>query len=81
MDEYQKGYKEGYAAGQKNTARKMASAAFKIETQLRDTIGMLQNTIDYLKTCVSCAEYDCQRKRCLLKREKCKNLNHWRMPE
>ena len=49
MDEYQKGYKEGYAAGQKNTARQMSSAAFKIETQLRDTIGMLQNKLTILK--------------------------------
>ena len=74
-------YNRGYAEGQRNTARNMAKAALKVEKQLRMKIEKLEVTIEYLRTCVSCADYDCQRKRCILQNGTCKNLNKWRMPE
>ena len=74
-------YERGFADGQKKTAVQMAQSALKVEKKLRKKIEKLQNTIDYLKTCVSCVDYDCQRKRCILKDEVCKNFNKWRMPE
>lgn len=77
MTEYQK----GYAEGQRNTARNMAKAALKIEKQLRLKIGELQRTIDYLKSCISCAEFNCQKRQCTLSNGDCINLNKWRKPE
>lgn len=74
-------YNRGYAEGQRNTARNMAKAALKVEKQLRMKIEKLEATIEYLRSCVSCADYDCQRKRCILQNGICKNLNKWRMPE
>ena len=81
MDEYDRGYKDGFAEGQKKTVSKMSKAAFRVSTKLRDKIGRLENIIDYLKTCVSCAEFNCQKKRCNLQSGSCVNLNKWRMPE
>ena len=74
-------YNRGYAEGQRNTARNMAKAALKVEKQLRLKIEKLEATIEYLRTCVSCSNYDCQKKRCILQNGTCKNLNKWRMPE
>lgn len=51
-------YDRGYAEGQRNTARNMAKAALKVENQLRRKIEKLQATVDYLKSCVSCAEFN-----------------------
>lgn len=74
-------YDRGYADGQKNTVRKMSKAAFRVNNELRDRIGKLENIIDYLKSCVSCAEFNCQKKRCELQNGTCVNFNKWRMPE
>lgn len=73
MSEYERGYADG--------CKKTAKAAFRVSTELRDKIAKLENIIDYLKTCVSCAEFNCQKKRCNLNNGTCFNLNKWRMPE
>ena len=77
LSEYDRGYKDG----ERNTVRKMSKAAFRVNNELRDKICRMQNTIDYLKSCVSCAEFNCQKKRCELQNGTCLNLNKWRMPE
>ena len=77
MTDYEKGYKDG----QRGTAREMAKAALKVENRLRRKIDELQQTVDYLKTCVSCAEFNCQKRKCNLLNGTCINFNKWRMPE
>ena len=74
-------YEKGYAEGQRNTARNMAKASLKVENQLRRKIEKLQATVDYLKSCVSCAEFNCQKKHCILQEGTCVNFNKWRKPE
>lgn len=74
-------YDRGYEDGRKNTAREMAKAALKVEKKLRLQIGLLQRTVDYLKTCVSCADFNCQTKKCILQDGTCINFNKWRKPE
>lgn len=81
MSDYENGYAEGLAEGRRNTAREMAKAALKVENRLRRKIDKLQQTVDYLKTCVSCADFNCQKRCCILQDGACANFNKWRMPE
>ena len=74
-------YDRGYAEGQRNTARNMAKAALKVEKRLRHEIEKLQQKVDYLKSCASCADFNHQKRHCILQNGTCINFNKWRMPE
>lgn len=77
MNEYERGYEEG----RRNTAREMAKSALKVEKRLRNEIAKLQQIVDYLKSCASCAEFNHLNKHCILQKGTCVNFNKWRMPE